>query len=177
VVLDLGCGTCLAGTAALKQGASRLICQDLNADVLRTQACATIAANCGQAGIHATTLIAGPWHSLAELLANPSAHRDAVAEQFATLLRGNIDLLLGCEILYSLNEYEDLVSIIRHSLRPDEGLGFIATKRFYYGDELGGSTASFMSVAQSFGLDATVVSSVENGASMIRDIIALKLKR
>ena len=54
------------------------------------------------------------------------------------------------------------------------GLALLATKRYYYGAELGGGTSAFLAAAAVRGLRAIVIETREDGRSMTLDVIAVR---
>jgi hypothetical protein len=84
------------------------------------------------------------------------------------------DLLLTSDTLYSVAYYPALWSLIQRLLSP-KGRALVAAKRYYFG--IGGSTRSFADlVAQTpgGGWTCTVVDTVEDGKSNIREILLVQ---
>jgi predicted nicotinamide N-methyase len=184
-VLDLGCGGGLLGALALQRGAGAVVFQDLNAPVLLQVCARNIAANApqqqlegGRAGAGGGApppppawLLAGDWAAMLAALqpqVQPSAYSAAAA-----LLQPGFDLILSAETLYRPAAYATLCPLTRTLLqrRGPAARALYATKRFYFGAELGGGTASFAAACAAAGLLATVVHSEQDGVSNVRDII------
>jgi hypothetical protein len=114
----------------------------------------------------------------------------------------SVDLVVGSEVTYTEAAYPALLALLFLLLRRpcggddasmDAGGGqaLIASKRFYYG--VGGSVAGFVAAAAAFApspevlrtvpprdgqrerLSAEVVGSVEDGGSMIRDVVRVRI--
>jgi SAM-dependent methyltransferase len=171
-VLDLGCGTGLLGAAALLLGAAAVAFADLNAPVLCHVTAANIALNPPPdgppAGAAAPTLIAGDWAAL----------RDAVQRGAGPLTRYEVDTVLSSETLYDPAAYGVLLDLLSLLLEPSAGVALFATKRFYFGDGLGGGTTAFLDACaarRTPALSAQCVATVEDGQSMIRDIVAVRI--
>ena len=156
-VLELGCGHGLPGSLALRTGASHVLFQDLNEDVLRHSTMATVQANCGKLPA-AAEFWAGDWSCLASRLA--AAHPDP------------FHLMLSAETIYNPATYRTLCELVDTHLAPD-GVALFAAKRFYFG--VGGSTDAFSAAVtvHAPGLRCDVVAVYEDGGSNIREIVAL----
>jgi hypothetical protein len=118
---------------------------------------------------------------------------------------GRFDTIVGSEILYATEYYAALCTLLLWCLRPtaacsaetpgdsgtsDGGVALISTKRFYFGAGLMGSAHAFRQFATAFQwpfatasdsylrnaqLTVSVVHSVEDGKSMTRDVLALRV--
>jgi hypothetical protein len=189
-VADLGCGAGRLACAALEAcapcgggggggGALRsLLMTDLNAQVLRSVAAPAVrdelarqaqqgrvalASAPAQHPVH-VELVAGSWSAILSSLSSPVAGQ--------RLLRASgADLVLSAETLYRPAELPSLCALI-HALLAPRGEALLATKRFYFGRDLGGGTAALIAAAEAHGrLRAVVVRSKEDGVSMNLDII------
>lgn len=159
-VLDLGCGVGLLGSYALRLGAAAATFQDLNAGVLRELTALTVRANV-RSGAR-VALVAGPW--------------DALLGAYVSGRLTPVDMVLSSETLYRPEHYATLIALVRAALAPARGAAALfATKRFYYGATLGGGTHQFVSECHAAGLPARVVTSHDDGASMVRDIVRVTL--
>ena len=165
-VLDLGCGTGMLGTAALKQGAQKVTFTDLNASVLRSITCANVCAN-GDDFYKRVRFIAGDWDAL--LIAATTAAAATTEDMSSAAKIGRFQVILSSEILYRPEHYHTLCLIFLALLAP-HGFALIGTKRFYFGEGLRGGTAVFCSAALSHDLTATVVHSVI-GDGLARDVL------
>ncbi len=163
-VLDLGCGTGMLGSAALRSGASAVTFADLNEPVLRTVTCANVCAN-RDSFVGPIRFIAGDWSALlAAALGQGEARIDGLGV-------GVFDLILGSEILYRPEHYQTLLSLLSTLLAPG-GTAFIGTKRFYFGNGLRGGTSVFSQMAQEAGLAVDVCFSAGDGLK--RDVLTIK---
>jgi 16S rRNA G966 N2-methylase RsmD len=174
-VLDLGCGTGMLGTAALRQGAHAVTFSDLNASVLRSITCANVCVN-GADFYKRARFIAGDWEALLTAAAAERDNSDGAATTISGTapgskkLLGQFQVILSSEILYRPEHYHTLCLIFLALLAPPNGFALIGTKRFYFGEGLRGGTAVFCSTAQSHGLTVKVVHSVI-GDGLARDVI------
>ena len=183
-VLDLGCGAGLLGITALKRGAASVTFQDLNAPVL-SQVCARNIVGNGVGGApQAAHLLAGDWRAMLD-----AAQREAGGasgsgsgeggDSLEDHLRPGFSLVLSSETLYRPASYAVLCPLLRcllqRSPNPAASLALFATKRFYFGEGLGGGSALFMEACRSHGLAAATVKSFEDGASNVRDIVRVTL--
>lgn len=163
-VLDLGCGAGLLGIRALQLGASSLTLQDLNASVLTGITALNVVKSLGEgvADSGRATLMCGSWEGM---VAGGGGDPAAVGH-----LQGGYDRILSSETLYRPSSYPLLVTLLTTLLRPG-GVALFATKRFYFGAELGGGSQLFMDACIQGGLLAAKVKELEDGTSMTRDII------
>lgn len=193
-VLDLGAGTGLLGCAALALGAQHVTFQDLNAGVLQHITAANIALNApAQLPVPLpVTLLAGDWASVLQGVREGARECTAVGKH-------TVQLVLSSETLYDPRLYSVLLDLIAEVLarptaaqagagagtgdgeagtaaaRGEGGRALFATKRYYYGEGLGGGSATFLEAARAHpaGFHAERVASVEDGRTMIRDILQL----
>jgi hypothetical protein len=113
---------------------------------------------------------------LAALQAAPgapaAAEAEAEAAATAPLLPG-FDLILSAETLYRPAAYATLCPLTRELLqrRGPAARALFATKRFYFGAQLGGGTAAFVAACAAAGLRAAPVHSEQDGMSNVRDIV------
>ncbi len=172
-VLDLGCGAALLGAWAARRGAAAVVCQDLNAAVLRDVAAPTLALNGAAAAGCALTLLAGAWAAMAAALDGGAA--GAGDDWRAVIGGGACAAVVASEVLYRQANYAALTRVLAHCLAPD-GVAVIGTKRLYFGATLGGGSAAFVDHVRGSGsgLAARVVHSIEDGRSMTRDIVVVE---
>lgn len=189
LVVDLGCGTGLAGCAALLMGA-RVVFQDLNADVLSDTTTAHIAINTPSASTENVALVAGPWRALPGFL--PRAGEAGELPSWAT---PPAHLVVSCETLYRV-EY---LTQFTDALLACMGLGstaILGTKRYYFGVG-GGTDAWILHLQERFGGGAgpgtllctdelphmqarmcvQSMQTVEDGGSNVRDVLKVTLQR
>ena len=177
IVLDLGCGAGLAGIAALRGSAARCIFQDLNVEVLREVTLRNLVANAGAAGTAHTTLLAGTWDAAISTASsdrggtNGGRAGDVVTADPLAVLRGGVDLILSSETLYNVAHFPSLLRLLDAVLKP-EGLACFASKRHYFG--VGGGATAFTAAAVAAGWDVRTVASVEDGRSMVRDVLEVR---
>ncbi len=91
---------------------------------------------------------------------------------------GKFDLILAAETTYTPSSASDTAYLLMHHLKPDVGVGFIATKRYYFG--VGGGSDAFRDAAARQTLDAgdgcvfrlkvDLVKEYNDGKSNIRDL-------
>jgi hypothetical protein len=81
------------------------------------------------------------------------------------------DLMLTSETIYNTDYYGKLCALISRCLKPD-GLCLLATKRFYFG--VGGGVRVFEAACESFGLVCVVLEVLEDKASNIRELCAIR---
>jgi len=167
-VLDLGCGSGLIGIYALQLGARFVTLQDLNSSVLQEVTSRNLCKSVGrEVGETRASLLAGDWESmLAALQSEPPSLLIPASKH----LTEKYDVILSSETLYRPESYPTLCSLLL-SLLTDSGVALFATKRFYFGRELGGGTLLFIQSCRGFGLIAEAVKSYEDGASNTRDIV------
>ncbi|RYY35391.1 hypothetical protein EON62_02525 [archaeon] len=120
-------------------------------------------------------LLSADWRSLArEVL-------DAETAAALHLHLASTDVILASEVLYNVEYYPALLQLLAACLRPDAGVAWIATKRFYYG--VGGGVGSFVAALAQYNrcnarvatFSVDTVASMEDGKSMVRDILAVRL--
>lgn len=189
-VMDLGCGTALLAAAAGSLGARYILAQDLNAEVLEHVASANLQLNANDIVTSMNVvLLAGSWTAVAQELRKSvqEINTRGVGSIDEAFLPRTYDTILSSETLYRPGNYDTILDMLFHSLVPESGAAYFATKRYYYGIELGGGTKSFLSACESFtpqslageekkyGLQGEVVITCEDGRSMIRDIIRVRL--
>lgn len=159
-VADIGCGTGLAGIAALTRlGAGSCLFQDLNASVLERITACNVACNSDAATFALATFVAGDWTALPAWCAS-------------TGMTACVDVLITSETVYRLDSIAPLLGVMRTLLRPG-GVAIVSAKRHYYGAELGGGSTAFTRAAQDAGLVVRVVASVADGVSMLRDVLTV----
>ncbi len=174
-VLELGCGHGLPGAAAVALfSPERAVFSDLNEEVLQDTTWANIRLNGGTniSGFKcssAVDCIAGDWHFLSSWFASQEL---------------SFDIILSAETLYNVENCVVLAKLLYSSLSLN-GVAFLATKRYYFG--VGGGTETAIKAiednnesyrsplgSQNKRLACEIVRRFEDGASNIRDIIAVK---
>jgi predicted nicotinamide N-methyase len=199
-ILELGCGHGLPAVYCLRHEPSLVVLQDLNIEVLQNCALPAVLLN---SSLTLKDLTSSPSDAKSSSLASPSLsslprvefYSGAWSTQGLRTLMGSIssggggtfDIILSSDTLYSSASMPHLITLIAHHLRANgDGVALIAAKRFYFG--VGGSTAEFMSRIRSWPfepplygthpnggtLTASIVRVLEDGASNIREIIAVR---
>ena len=193
-VLDLGCGAGLLGAAALRAGAARVVFSDLNRDVLEHVTARTVAdsrdttevvgsgrdggggagGDGGGGSSSAEALfVAGSWAALLAAARGDVARcsgRDGALVTSA--LQERFDVILSAETAYRPENCATLAALCAVLLASPGGVAFFATKRFYFGSELGGGTdALCAAVERTPGLTAR--RRHEFTDNVVRDIIQI----
>ena len=164
-VLDLGCGRGLCGVSVLMRCTNSTVTfQDLNEEVLVEQ---TMLNALGSTDRHTVDsrcrFLSGDW---------------AFAK--CELGEDRYDLILTAETVYAPDGFADLADIFVRSLkRNSRSRVLLSAKKYYFG--LGGGTDGFKAFIQRHEtyrtlLEATVVRSIDDGQSNIREILELKRK-
>ena len=177
-VLELGCGHGLPGAAAISLLApSRCVFSDLNEEVLQDITWCNVAMNggldiCTGTGTECNVqCVAGDWTHLTTWLGT-----------------NTFDIILSAETLYNDDNCVSIKQLLLHHLTPISGVAYFATKRYYFG--VGGGTESLQKVISASAsasasagtctytdgrtLKCTVVRSIEDGNSNIRDIVQVR---
>ena len=83
------------------------------------------------------------------------------------------DIIFGCDIIYEVSNYPDLLKIIEERLNP-QGIAIIASKAYYYGN--GGSIAEFKQCVENSNLVYHRLQNINTGMSNRREIFSLQHK-
>ncbi len=134
-VLELGCGAGLPAIFALIKGAREVHFQDYNPEVIDYVTIPSVllnipeskSANCGY------KFYSGDWSNLIELI--PSGRY--------------YDIILTSETIYSPASQPKLLVALKHLLRPQGGVAYVAAKSYYFG--VGGSIGSFTELVEKDG--------------------------
>ena len=156
---------------------------DYNGFVLRDVTLPNLVLNCDQdyEGIgRYCSLIAGDWLEFSRALKERNSNtcigmdKDSIAK-FPP--NGKFDLILAAETTYTLSSANDTAYWLIHHLKPGSGVGFIATKRYYFG--VGGGSDAFCDAAKmerlisgsvEYRLDVELAMEYNDGKSNIRDL-------
>lgn len=199
---QLGCGHGLPGIYALAKGA-HVCLMDLNEEVLSQVTAHNISLNVRSADVHdRVMLISGDWEGASEVLRQAWKGGSHGGSEQPADGWPKFDLVLTAETTYTLMVtdkvrglpscrsplcasglmhpltplhtcvYVQMLSMLSRHLKPGSGLALVAGKRYYFGT--GGSVASLLEKAQAMGFEASVVESIEDGKSNIRDIVSIK---
>ncbi|XP_062549303.1 histidine protein methyltransferase 1 homolog [Armigeres subalbatus] len=138
-VLDLGCGAGILGIVAVKLGASKVVFQDYNREVLEKVTVKNYSCNCrGSAGEAEERMsddaevefFSGDWSSFV----------DHVEHQY--------DVIVTSETIYSSDNYAKLINLFKKKLKPT-GVILLAAKTYYFG--VGGNMRLFENALQTDG--------------------------
>ena len=133
-VLELGCGAGLPATFALIKGAREVHFQDYNPEVIDHVTIPSVLLNLPESKFAdcGYKFYSGDWSNFIELI--PS---------------GYYDIILTSETIYSPASQPKLLAALKHLLRPQGGVAYIATKSYYFG--VGGSVSLFKELVEKDG--------------------------
>lgn len=161
LVAEVGCGHALPGLAALCLGASRLLLQDYNKEVLETctgpNVCATFLANKDVVDPSAQVkLVHGDWTNL-----GLDEEED-----------GNFcDVILGSDVTFDKEACEKLVCLLHRWMTPKTGFALIGSKEYYFGTN--GGRIELTESARCYGLKVETLEYFKDGSSMERTILKI----
>ena len=192
-VLELGCGhglpACWALKRALRDFPSQSDCwvtfSDYNAFVLKDVTLKNVWLNASDAnGGDATTrelaqwlsqhtaFGAGDWNAMSRLLLTP----EETTMPAALPKDGLFDCILAAETTYSESAAMETAELIAKHLRPNTGVAYVATKRYYFG--VRGGTNCLVDALNNYSgnkqLDIQVVEEYDNGVGNIRDLVRIQ---
>ena len=155
-ILELGCGAGLPAIFALIKGAKEVHFQDYNPEVIDNVTIPSVllnipgskSADCG------CRFYSGDWSNLIELI--PS---------------GRYDVILTSETIYSPASQPKLLAALKHLLRPQGGVAYVAAKSYYFG--VGGSISLFTELVKEDGYFNIEKCSVIN-CEISREILKLQ---
>eukprot|EP01016_Furgasonia_blochmanni_P001911 TRINITY_DN10758_c0_g1_i1.p1 TRINITY_DN10758_c0_g1~~TRINITY_DN10758_c0_g1_i1.p1 ORF type:complete len:370 (+),score=59.01 TRINITY_DN10758_c0_g1_i1:60-1112(+) len=142
VVIDLGCGHGLLGIFALMQGASFVVFQDFNKEVLKL--CVELNLHANEIPLDVTRIgfISGDWSTNREsFLALKQTVAAASGVALMDTSTNMFDYVLTSEVLYNPENYGKLADVMGCFLKPSSGIGLIGSKVYYFG--CGGSVEDF----------------------------------
>ena len=133
-VLELGCGAGLPAIFALIKGAKEVHFQDYNQDVIDYVTIPSMLLNTPESKSTNSSckFYSGDWSNLIKLI--PS---------------GCYDIILTSETIYSPTSQPKLLAALKHLLRPQGGVAYVAAKSYYFG--VGGSVSSFTELVKEDG--------------------------
>lgn len=150
-VLDLGCGTGLLGLYTLLHGASQVSFQDYNIEVIESLTLPNILLN--KEDLSQCKLYYGDWSSL------------------HNVVHSKFDIILSSETIYSVINYDKLISVFKTLLKPT-GCVYLAAKVYYFG--VGGCIYDFEKLLEENGF---VVKTVwEQNEGVKRKIIQIQFQ-
>ena len=134
------------------------------------------------------SLVAGDWLELSKRLRENKMITDVNNKEESAESNfpkdGRFDLILAAETTYTESSANDTAFLLMNHLKMEGGVGFIATKRYYFG--VGGGSDAFLDSAarQTLTVDGTVyhlkvekVRDFNDGKSNIRDLWRVKSAR
>ena len=131
-VLELGCGAGLPAIFALIKGAREVHFQDYNPEVIDHVTIPSVLLNMPEsksADCAGCKFYSGDWSNFIDLI--PSGH---------------YDIILTSETIYSPASQPKLLAALKHLLRPQGGVAYVAAKSYYFG--VGGSVSSFTELVE-----------------------------
>ena len=133
-VLELGCGAGLPAIFALIKGAREVHFQDYNQEVIDHVTIPSVLLNIPElkSAECSYKFYSGDWSNFVKLI--PS---------------GYYDIILTSETIYNLTSQPKLLAALKHLLRPQGGVAYIAAKSYYFG--VGGSVSSFTELVEKDG--------------------------
>ncbi|EAT42469.1 AAEL006009-PA [Aedes aegypti] len=163
-VLDLGCGSGILGILAVKLGASKVVFQDYNREVLEKVTVKNYSCNCrgtdAESGEESSSsdaevqFFSGDWSSFV----------DKVEDQY--------DVILTSETIYSPSNYAKLIDLFKKKLKPS-GVILLAAKTYYFG--VGGNLRLFEKALETDGyFSSETIWECESGVK--REILKIKSK-
>ncbi|KXJ79129.1 hypothetical protein RP20_CCG002337 [Aedes albopictus] len=162
-VLDLGCGAGILGILAVKLGASKVVFQDYNRDVLEKVTVKNYSCNCRGAEAEVdekfpsdgeVQFFSGDWSSFV----------DKVEDQY--------NVILTSETIYSPDNYAKLINLFRKKLKPS-GVILLAAKTYYFG--VGGNLRLFEKALETDSyFSSEKIWECESGVK--REILKIKIK-
>lgn len=166
-ILELGCGSGLAGILCSLLNCNSVYLQDYNKEVLQYYTIPNIKLN----NCNNCILLNGAWDNFDNILRNNcfDINNNTIKSDI-----NKFQIILGSDILYENINYEALLNIFKKYLSL-EGIIIIATKAYYFGNN--GSFNEFEYFVQndnSFKLE--ILSKIEDKVSNIRYIFSLKFK-
>eukprot|EP00547_Thalassionema_nitzschioides_P013385 CAMPEP_0194262432 /NCGR_PEP_ID=MMETSP0158-20130606/46541_1 /TAXON_ID=33649 /ORGANISM="Thalassionema nitzschioides, Strain L26-B" /LENGTH=357 /DNA_ID=CAMNT_0039002589 /DNA_START=88 /DNA_END=1161 /DNA_ORIENTATION=+ len=194
-VAELGCGHGLPGCLVLqhalknnnnKTKKTKVLFTDFNDFVLRDVTIPNIWLN--TTSMHhfpvgdvaqSVVLGAGDWNQLSDAILRHQNDNNCAAKN------SRFDMLLAAETTYTRETAQATAQLMARHLIPTNGVGLVATKRYYFG--CGGGTEAFREAAasqenvivdnnRSYKLDISLVEVYDNGAGNIRELLKVVLK-
>lgn len=111
-VFELGCGRGLPGILTALKGASKVVLQDFNRDVIEKLTMPNVALNGCESNV---VFSASDWKDIPHLFG-----------------KGEYDIILASETIYRKEDLSVFVSACRHLVK-DDGIIIVAAKRMYFG--------------------------------------------
>lgn len=146
-VLELGCGSALPGIMAMQMGASEVVFQDFNEEVIELVTIPNVLLNLSIDSKPLVSLddidangyfeLELPYSHLAPFMTESSPQRLGFysgdwSNLISHLPHNHFDIILTSETIYHSDSYKSLISLLRHALTPT-GVVYIAAKNNYFG--------------------------------------------
>lgn len=188
--LELGCGHGLPGILVSILGAangSKVLFSDYNDYVLQNVTLSNLFLNAPEdchSSLHTRTfLVSGDWIDLSNLITRGDFK---TCEDFAPF-NPRFDLILAAETTYTESSARDTAILLSRHLKFESGVGFVATKRYYFG--VRGGTECFKTNADAihvertsegcstkiYSLHVTTAKVYDDGVGNIREILRIQL--
>jgi predicted nicotinamide N-methyase len=197
-ILELGCGHGLPACWVLKQGiTNRNECyvtfSDYNEFVLNDVTIRNVALNVQESWLELSSSIesqhdsiitwldnhvafgAGDWNDMSRMLLTQQQVEEQKQPK-AVPNDGMFDFVFAAETTYSETAAFETARFVAKHLKPNTGIAYIATKRYYFG--VGGGTDSFcnalMNQPDGHHFDIQTLQVYDDGASNIRELLMIK---
>lgn len=187
-VAELGCGHGLPGCLLLQNALryktnARILFADFNDFVIKDVTMLNVLLNTRDFKIEevakSVAFGVGDWNQMSTAISD-NLVKNSIEGIPST---GRFDLLLAAETTYTLETAKSTANLFARHLSPVNGVGLVATKRYYFG--CGGGTEAFCDAASDqkvmidnmpYKLDVNVVEVFDNGAGNIRELLQVVLK-
>lgn len=166
VVAEVGCGHALPGLAALCLGASHVILQDYNAEVLDACTGPNVAATVNS-NPHFFATFSDTQPSKLSYPSVKLVHGDWVDFRCDDHC-DKCDVILGSDVTFDVEACQKLVCLLQRWLKPD-GFALIASKEYYFGTN--GGRLEFVAIASQHGIKVEILDELKDGGSMNRVIL------
>ena len=119
---------------------------------------------------------AGDWNDMSRILLTQQHQVEEQKQPKAVPKDGMYDFIFAAETTYSETAAVETAQLVARHLKPNTGIAFIATKRYYFG--VGGGTDSFcnalMNQPEGNQFDIQTLQVYDDGASNIRELLMIK---
>jgi SAM-dependent methyltransferase len=207
-VLELGCGHGLPGIYLLRQALQRcdmnpaeftVVLTDYNENVLVDATISNTVLNCvnetsgdDRPGTNTSDAVAkhivmggGDWLDMSYQMSENLPDNEMLLSKLP--LDGYFDLILAAETIYTTSTAHETTSLLKRHLRPETGIAYIASKRYYFG--VGGGVDAFRECCTNVmeeshplaggqcRLIVNTVKVIDNGTGNIREILCVQSRR
>ena len=129
----------------------------------------------------------GDWLDMSHQMQCTNARSDSIIESSAkddTTIKipndGYFDVIVASETIYTISAAQEMVILLQNHLRPETGVAYIASKRYYFG--VGGGVDIFCNLCNTQNSSSTVkiqlhvdvVKIIDNGVGNIREILRVQ---